>query len=198
MKIDVRRFRPTVASLVGSVVIVAALLIVLMATMGNQDMQLLKDQQEIERVVVRAYELTSGGTTMLPEPYFSDPTTAVPDEVVAQMNDRARESLSEVYSKDSRRLKTRVELSQREVARQEPGGFRDLGGGMRWMKNVTIEVNGDRAVFEADIRGWSKFIEQGRTFTPEATAHHRYVLVREDGTWKIAHEEFAFLPGEEP
>lgn len=184
--------------MIASTALVAVVIAVLASTMGAKDKQLMRDEQEIQSVVIKEFELTHGGSTMLPEPYRSDPATDVPAAVSDMLQEGVITSLSEVYSDQSPILKSRIELMQREIDRQGSNGYRDLGGGMRWIRNVAIQVNGDTAVFEADIRGWGRFTMEGKTFTPENTAHERYTLVREDGTWKITNHELTFLPGEEP
>lgn len=195
---NLTRYRPTLPAMIASTLLVVGLIAVLATTMGAKDKQQLRDEQEIKDVVVKAFELTHGGSTMLPEPYLSEPTTEVPSDVSGMLHESVIASLSEVYSDQSPILQNRIELMQREIDRQGPNGYRDLGGGMRWIRNVSIQVNGDTAVFEADIRGWGQFIMDGKTFTPENTAHERYTLVREEGAWKITDHEITFLPGEEP
>lgn len=184
--------------MIASTALVIGLIAVLATTMGAKDKQLMQDEKEIQDVVLKAFELTHGGSTMLPEPYRSEPTTDVPSDVSEMLHESVIANLSEVYSAESPILKDRIELMQREIDRQGPNGYRDLGGGMRWIRNASIQVNGETAVFEADIRGWGRFTMEGRTFTPENTAHERYTLVREDGVWKITDHELTYLPGEEP
>lgn len=184
--------------MIGSVLLIAALAAVLAVTMGAQDKNLAKDRNDIKAVVLRAFDLTHGGTTKLPQAYSADTSIPVPAAVKDVMHKNALSSLQDVYSANSPILADRVELMQREIDKQGDNGYRDLGGGMRFVRNLTIQVDGDSAVAEADIRAWSTFVAEGKTFTPENTAHYRFTLAREGSCWKIIGEEFAFLPGEEP
>ncbi len=198
MRFDIGRLRPGILSMIGSAVLIAAIAVVLTSTMGAQDKGLVKDRNEIKKVVLRAVDMTHGGTTKLPQPYSSDASAEVPADVRTMMHKRALSSLREVYSGESTILSDRVEQMQNEIDKQRDNGYRDLGGGMRFIRNLTIQVNGDTAVAEADIRTWSRFVYEGKTFTPEATAHRRFNLAREAGTWKVTDEDLTFLPGEGP
>jgi len=197
MRLDIRHLRPTIPSMIGSVLLIAAIAVVLTATMGAEDENLAKDRNDIKTVVLRAFDLTHGGTTKLPQPYSTDASSPVPAAVKGMMHKNALSSLQDVYSANSPILADRVELMQREIDKQGDNGYRDLGGGMRFIRNLTIQVDGDSAVAEADIRAWSTFIAEGKKFTPENTAHYRFTLAREAAAWKITDEEFTFLPGQE-
>ncbi|WP_026486488.1 hypothetical protein [Caldanaerobius polysaccharolyticus] len=73
-----------------------------------------------------------------------------------------------------------------------------LDGGARWVKINDITINGDNATVIAEVRFWSKFIEDGKVYTPENTMKLTYILNKEGDLWKIVEYDGDFLPDDEP
>lgn len=156
---DIGRFRPTVPSMFGSTVLIALLALTVITTTGADRNALKDDEREIKATVIRAYELTHGSATALPPPFLTDMTARVPDDVWVKMREDVLSSAQEVYSASSPLLSLRVEQLQGVVDSQAEAqvsvkgrkDFCDLGGGIRSIENLDIQVDGDSAVVEADI-----------------------------------------------
>jgi hypothetical protein len=178
-------------------VLIVAVVVLLTSLMGAESENIARDKEEIDHVITRAFELIHGGTTKLPEPYCSDSTVRVPEEVEAQVLEQAASDLAEVYSAASPLLEKYILLSEGVVeaqdVEQESERIRDLGGAVLAKRNVSIEVDGDSAVAEADISSWSGIMIKGEEFRPEGVTRCRYTLAREGGVWKITEEEFTNL-----
>ncbi|MBE0446908.1 MAG: DUF4101 domain-containing protein [Actinobacteria bacterium] len=150
---------------------------------------------EIEKVIKESvtYAVTAG---TLPEPFCSDTKGKIPDHIKQKVFDEITKKCNEMYSSDSELLKRRLESYKGGVSWQDRDYFRALGGGIRKIENLTISIDGDRATAEADITKYTKLIESdGSVHTPEGTAHYKFSLIKEDGRWKIADEEFGVFPG---
>lgn len=157
-----------------------------------------KDMAEIEKIMKESV-VADHTLPILPEPYCSDPKIKIPENVKQMMFDKITAKYNELYTSDSEIKKSRIECLKNVVSGQESNNFRELGGGIKKFDNLIINLNGDKATAEADVRTYARGKgPDGRIYEPEGTCHYRFTFAKEDGRWKISYVEFNFLPGEEP
>ncbi|MDI6816584.1 MAG: nuclear transport factor 2 family protein [Actinomycetota bacterium] len=175
---------------------VLLLTIVASGLVGFITVESAKNMAEIEKVI-RASVVAAKTLTQLPEPYCSDTEGKIPEKVKQEMFDKISAKYNEIYSSGSEIQGIRLENLRNSVVGQEADNFRSLGGGIKSFENMAISLDGDEATAEVDMTTFARLRESnGRIFTPEATAHYKFSLVKEDGRWKISKEEFDVLPGQ--
>lgn len=188
----------TKKSLLISMIIVLSIGLFVWGSIGFVEKDTADDIAKIKHVILKSVEM-SQSLPQLPEAYSSTTNTEIPDKVKKMMYDKITSSLTEIYSAKSPILTNRINVLQGAIDAQSKEKFRSQGGGIRKFENFQVNINGDEATAEIDIRTWAKLIDdKGKAFTPENTAHYLFTLVKEDKQWKITGEEFKFLPGEEP
>jgi len=177
---------------------IIAVVIAASGLLGFISLENARDMAEIEKVIKESV-IADHILPILPEPYCSDPKGKIPAHVKQVMFDKITAKYNEIYTSDSAIKKSRIECLKNAVSGQEPDNFRELDGGIKKFDNLIINLNGDRATAEADIRTYARGKgPDGKISTPEGTAHYRFSFAKEAGCWKISYEEFNFLPGEEP
>ncbi|MFZ3101110.1 MAG: hypothetical protein WA131_10835 [Desulfitobacteriaceae bacterium] len=177
------------------IIIIFSLLAMLLLSSGFIAQQLSSEQLEIEKLIKNAVNTTKS-INQLPDQFLSNPNEKIPRQVKEKMYEKISFEFNKIYSSDSEILKRRIDSLKGTISWQESDNFRALGGGIKKVENLIININGNNATANVDITSFVKIKESnGKIFTPEGSSHYKFNLVKEENTWKISEEIFDVTSG---